>query len=201
LSDEIGARHFSPSFDFPTTFCVLVVHRIDDVDERLIAIERWRPVRRYPSSQRLERGLAEHFDDATHLSSARRQLSASLADHCLRSEEYVNVIVSDKQPDPVYVDMHAPIVHCAKDIGIWEWPSNHEGAEPDGVVASAGHILTQEALAAVAMLRQNLPDLKIHFVNVVDRYALQRATEHPHGLSDRAFDSLFTKTTGELQLP
>jgi xylulose-5-phosphate/fructose-6-phosphate phosphoketolase len=89
--------------------------------------------------------------------------------------------------------MDAAIVHCTKGIGIWMWASNDAGAEPDVVVASAGDILTQEALAALAMLRQSLPDLKIRFVNVVGLYALQPATEHPHGLSDRDFDSLFTK--------
>lgn len=117
----------------------------------------------------------------------------SVADHCLRSKNYVNVIVSDKQPHLVYLDMDAAIVHCTKGIGIWEWASNDMGTEPDVVVASAGDILTQEALAAVAILRERLPDLKIRFVNVVDLYRLQPDTEHPHGLSDRDFDSLFTK--------
>lgn len=117
----------------------------------------------------------------------------SVADHCLRSEDYVNVIVSDKQPHLVYLDMEAAIIHCTKGIGIWDWASNDEGAEPDVVVASAGDILTEEALAAVAILRENLPNLKIRFVNVVDLYRLQPSTEHPHGLSDRDFDSLFTK--------
>jgi xylulose-5-phosphate/fructose-6-phosphate phosphoketolase len=117
----------------------------------------------------------------------------SVADHCLRSEDYVNVIVSDKQPHLVYLDMDAAIIHCTKGIGIWEWASNDAGAEPDVVVASAGDILTQEALAAVAILRERVPDLKIRFVNVVDLYRLQPDTEHPHGLCDRDFDSLFTK--------
>ncbi len=117
----------------------------------------------------------------------------SVADHCLRSTNYVNVIVSDKQPHLAYLDMDAAIIHCTKGIGIWDWASNDAGAEPDVVVASAGDILTQEALAAVAILRQHLPDLKIRFVNVVDLYRLQPNTEHPHGLSDRDFDSLFTK--------
>lgn len=117
----------------------------------------------------------------------------SVADHCLRSKNYVNVIVSDKQPHLVYLDIDAAIVHCTKGIGIWEWASNDMGREPDVVVASAGDILTQEALAAVAILRERLPDLKIRFVNVVDLYRLQPDTEHPHGLSDRDFDSLFTQ--------
>ncbi|MBN9613973.1 MAG: phosphoketolase family protein, partial [Acidobacteriales bacterium] len=117
----------------------------------------------------------------------------SVADHCLRSKNYVNVIVSDKQPHLVYLDMDAAIIHCTKGIGIWEWASNDMRTEPDVVVASAGDILTQEALAAVAILRERLPDLKIRFVNVVDLYRLQPDSEHPHGLSDRDFDSLFTK--------
>ena len=116
----------------------------------------------------------------------------SVADHCLRSLDYVNVIVSDKQPHLVYLDMDAAIVHCTKGIGIWDWASSDEGCEPDVVMASAGDILTQEALAAVVILRDNFPQLKIRFVNVVDLYRLQPDTEHPHGLSDRDFDSLFT---------
>ncbi len=117
----------------------------------------------------------------------------SVADHCLRSVDYVNVIVADKQPHLVYLNMEAAIVHCTKGIGIWDWASNDDGIEPDAVMASAGDILTQEALAAVAILRQNFPDLKIRFVNVVDLYRLQPVSEHPHGLSDVDFDSLFTK--------
>jgi len=116
----------------------------------------------------------------------------SVADHCLRSVDYVNVIVSDKQDHLVYLDMNDAVTHCTKGIGIWDWASNDAVAEPDAVVASAGDILTQEALAAVAILRENLPDLKIRFVNVVDLYRLQPASEHPHGLTDRDFDSLFT---------
>src|SRR5690606_5480142 len=117
----------------------------------------------------------------------------SVTDHCLRSTDYVNVIVSDKQPHLVYLDMDAAAIHCAKGIGIWEWDSNDAGAEPDVVMACAGDILTQEALAAVAILREHLPDLKIRFVNVVDLYRLQPDTEHPHGLSDADFDALFTE--------
>ncbi len=117
----------------------------------------------------------------------------SVADHCLRSVDYVNVIVSDKQPHLVYLDMDQAITHCTKGIGIWDWASNDAGSEPDVVIASAGDILTQEALAAVAILRQNLPDLKVRYVNVVDLYRLQPESEHPHGMSDRDFDSLFTK--------
>ncbi|HEX4228310.1 MAG TPA: phosphoketolase family protein [Bryobacteraceae bacterium] len=117
----------------------------------------------------------------------------SVADHCLRSQDYVNVIVSDKQKHLVYLDMRDAIVHCTKGIGIWEWASNDKGTEPDAVMACAGDVPTQEALAAVAILREHCPDLKIRFVNVVDLYRLQPSTEHPHGLSDRDFDSLFTR--------
>ena len=117
----------------------------------------------------------------------------SVADHCLRSVDYVNVIVSDKQNHLVYLNMDEAITHCTKGIGIWDWASTDAGEEPDVVIACAGDILTQEALAAAAILRQNLPGLKVRFVNVVDLYRLQPDTQHPHGLSDRDFDSLFTK--------
>ena len=116
----------------------------------------------------------------------------SVGDHCLRSKDYVNVIVSDKQLHLVYLDMDAAVIHCTKGIGIWDWASNDDGNDPDVVVACAGDVPTLEALAAVAILRERLPDLKIRFVNVVDLYRLQPDTEHPHGLSDRDFDSLFT---------
>jgi xylulose-5-phosphate/fructose-6-phosphate phosphoketolase len=116
----------------------------------------------------------------------------SVADHCLRSEGYVNVIVSDKQFHLQYLDMDAAIVHCTKGIGIWEKASTDRGEEPDVVLACAGDIPTKEALAATDLLRQEFPDLKIRFVNVVDLFKLQCSTEHPHGLTDRDFDSLFT---------
>jgi xylulose-5-phosphate/fructose-6-phosphate phosphoketolase len=116
----------------------------------------------------------------------------SVADHCLRSENYVNVIVSDKQLHLQYMDMDAAIQHCTKGIGIWQWASNDQGGEPDVVFASAGDIPTQEALAATVLLREEFPDIKIRFVNVVDLFSLQPQTEHPHGLPDRDFDSLFT---------
>ena len=116
----------------------------------------------------------------------------SVADHCLRSENYVNVIVSDKQMHLQYMDMDAAIQHCTKGIGIWQWASNDQGGEPDVVFASAGDIPTQEALAATVLLREEFPDIKIRFVNVVDLFSLQPQTEHPHGLPDRDFDSLFT---------
>jgi xylulose-5-phosphate/fructose-6-phosphate phosphoketolase len=117
----------------------------------------------------------------------------SVGDHCLRSTDYINVIVSDKQPHAVYLTMEEAVIHCTKGIGIWEWASNDDNAEPDVVVASAGDIMTKEALAAVAILRKHFTDLKIRFVNVVDLFRLQPDSEHPHGLSNRDFDSLFTK--------
>ena len=116
----------------------------------------------------------------------------SVADHCLRSENYVNVIVCDKQKHLQYLSMEAAIVHCTKGIGIWDWASNDEGGEPDVVMATAGDIPTQEALAATDLLRKEFPDLKIRFINVIDLFKLQPSSEHPHGLPDRDFDSLFT---------
>ncbi len=116
----------------------------------------------------------------------------SIANHCLRSTDYVNVIVSDKQVHLQYLDMDSAIQHCTKGLGIWDWASTDEGQEPDVVMACAGDVLTQEALAATALLREHFSDLKIRFINVVDLLALQPDTEHPHGLSDRDFDSLFT---------
>jgi xylulose-5-phosphate/fructose-6-phosphate phosphoketolase len=117
----------------------------------------------------------------------------SVANHCLQSTGYVNVIVSDKQKHLQYMTMDEAIGHCTKGIGIWRRASNDEGVEPDVVVASAGDIPTKEALAAVVLLREYFPNLKIRFVNVVDLYRLVPSTEHPHGLTDRDFDSLFTK--------
>ena len=116
----------------------------------------------------------------------------SVADHCLRSVDYVNVIVSDKQMHLQYMDMDVAIKHCTKGIGIWDWASNDQDCEPDVVMASAGDIPTQEVLAAIVLLREDFAGLKIRYVNVVDLFKLQPATEHPHGLSDRDFDSLFT---------
>jgi xylulose-5-phosphate/fructose-6-phosphate phosphoketolase len=116
----------------------------------------------------------------------------SVADHCLRSENYINVIVSDKQLHLQYLDMESAIEHCSKGIGIWDWASNDQGCEPDVVFAAAGDIPTQEALAATALLREEFPAIKIRFVNVVDLFKLEPATEHPHGLPDKDFDSLFT---------
>jgi xylulose-5-phosphate/fructose-6-phosphate phosphoketolase len=116
----------------------------------------------------------------------------SVGDHCLRSTNAVNVIVSDKQLHPVYLTMAEAVDHCTKGIGIWEWASTDAGADPDVVMASAGDIPTMEALAAVAILREAFPDLKLRFVNVVDLYRLSSDREHPHGMNDRDFDSLFT---------
>ena len=116
----------------------------------------------------------------------------STAAHCLRSVDYVNVIVADKHPHLQYLDIDAAVRHCEKGIGIWSWASNDQGHEPDVVMASAGDVVTLEALAATAILREQFPDLKIRFVNVVDLFKLMPATEHPHGLTDRNFDSLFT---------
>ncbi len=116
----------------------------------------------------------------------------SVADHCLRSTDDVNVIVADKQKHLQYLDMDSAIRHCTKGIGIWDWASNDQGSEPDVVMASCGDIPTKEALAAVVLLREHFPDLKIRFVNVVDLYRMTPETEHPHGLDDRDFDSLFT---------
>ena len=116
----------------------------------------------------------------------------SVTDHCLRSRHYVNVIVAGKQPALQYLDMESAIEHCTTGIGIWEWASTDNGVEPDVVMACCGDIPTLETLAAVDFLRSRLPDLKIRVVNVVDLMTLQPSTEHPHGLADREFDSLFT---------
>jgi xylulose-5-phosphate/fructose-6-phosphate phosphoketolase len=116
----------------------------------------------------------------------------SIADHCLRSENYINVIVSDKQMHLQYLDIDTAITHCMNGISIWGQASNDQGQEPDVVIACAGDIPTQEALAATAMLRKEFEDLKIRFINVIDLFKIQTNREHPHGLSDRDFDSLFT---------
>jgi acetate kinase len=116
----------------------------------------------------------------------------SVADHCLRSEGYVNVIVADKQAHLQYLPIDAAVAHCTKGVGIWEWASSDHGEEPDVVMACAGDVATLEALAATALLREAFPDLKVRFVNVVDLFRLQPESEHPHGLSDREFDGLFT---------
>jgi xylulose-5-phosphate/fructose-6-phosphate phosphoketolase len=115
----------------------------------------------------------------------------SVADHCLRSRDYVNVIVAGKQPSLSWLGMDDAVLHCARGLGIWEWASSDEG-EPDVVLACAGDIPTLETLAATDILRRRLPTLKVRVVNVVDLMRLQPETEHPHGLSDRDFDTLFT---------
>ena len=116
----------------------------------------------------------------------------SVADHCLKSRNYVNVIVAGKHPGLQYLDMNSAIKHCTSGVGIWEWASNDKGREPDVVMACCGDVPTLETLAAVDILRQNLPKLKIRVINIVDLMALQQPTEHPHGLSDSDFDSMFT---------
>ncbi len=116
----------------------------------------------------------------------------SVADHCLRSRHYVNVIVAGKQPALQFLDMESAIEHCTTGIGIWEWASTDKGAEPDVVMACAGDVPTLETLAAVDLLRQHFPDIRIRVVNVVDLMTIQPSSEHPHGLSDLDFDSMFT---------
>jgi xylulose-5-phosphate/fructose-6-phosphate phosphoketolase len=116
----------------------------------------------------------------------------SVADHCLRSRNYVNVIVAGKQPELQWLDMDAAIEHCTNGIGIWDWASSDTDSEPDVVMACAGDIPTLETLAAVDLLRKHFPDLKIRVINIVDLMTIQPSTEHPHGLSDNDFDSLFT---------
>ena len=116
----------------------------------------------------------------------------SVADHCLQSVNYVNVIVADKQVHLQYLDMEAAIEHCTKGVGIWDWASNDQGAEPDVVMASCGDVPTMESLAATALLREHSPDVKVRFVNVVDLFKLVPSTEHAHGLTDREFEAIFT---------
>jgi xylulose-5-phosphate/fructose-6-phosphate phosphoketolase len=110
----------------------------------------------------------------------------------MRSWNRINVIVAGKQPAPQWLSMDQAVKHCTAGIGIWEWASNDRGAEPDVVMACAGDVPTLETLAAVGLLRQHIPDLKIRLVNVVDLMTLQSHEEHPHGLTDRDFDALFT---------
>jgi xylulose-5-phosphate/fructose-6-phosphate phosphoketolase len=117
----------------------------------------------------------------------------SVMDHCLRSRHYVNVVVAGKHPAPQWLSMGAAINHCSEGIGIWQWASNDQGSEPDVVLGCAGDVPTLEILGAVSILRQELPQLKVRVVNVVDLMKLQPTSEHPHGLSDAAFDALFTK--------
>ena len=116
----------------------------------------------------------------------------SVMNHCLRSTNYVNVIVADKKPHLQYLTMDEAITHCTKGIGIWSWASTDQGEEPDVVIACAGDVASMEALAATALLREHFSDLKIRFINVVDLFKLLPKSEHPHGLSDQDFNSLFT---------
>jgi xylulose-5-phosphate/fructose-6-phosphate phosphoketolase len=116
----------------------------------------------------------------------------SVMDHCLRSRHYVNVVVAGKHPAPQWLSMDAAVRHCSEGIGIWQWASNDQRVEPDVIMACAGDVPTLETLAAVSILRRELPDLKVRVVNVVDLMKLQPSSEHPHGLSDNDFDSLFT---------
>jgi xylulose-5-phosphate/fructose-6-phosphate phosphoketolase len=116
----------------------------------------------------------------------------SVTDHCLRSKNYINVIVAGKQNSLQFLDMPSAINHCSTGIGIWKWASNDAGVEPDVVMGCAGDVPTMETLAAVDILRKRFPNLKIRVVNVVDLMTLQPESEHPHGLSDKDFDSLFT---------
>jgi len=117
----------------------------------------------------------------------------SVIDHCLRSRDYINVVVAGKHALPQWLSIDEAVVHCTEGIGIWDWASNDQGSEPDVVMACCGDTPTLEVLAATSILRQYLPDLKVRVVNVVDLMKLQPASEHPHGLSDTDYDSLFTK--------
>jgi len=117
----------------------------------------------------------------------------SVMDHCLHSRHYVNVVVAGKHPAPQWLSMDAAVKHCSEGIGIWQWASNDQRSEPDLVLACAGDVPTLETLAAVSILREHLPELKVRVVNVVDLMKLQPSSEHPHGLNDSDFDSLFTK--------
>lgn len=119
----------------------------------------------------------------------------SVTDHCLRSRNYINLIVAGKQFEPQWLDMESAIKHCTAGLGIWEWASNDEGYAPDVVMACAGDVPTMETLAAVEILRKHFPDLKIRVVNVVDLMTLQPKSEHPHGLSDKDYDSIFPNNT------
>jgi xylulose-5-phosphate/fructose-6-phosphate phosphoketolase len=115
-----------------------------------------------------------------------------VGDHCLRSRDYVNVVVAGKQPTPNWLTMDEAILHCTRGLGIWEWAGNNDDGEPDVVLGCAGDVPTIETLAAAKLLRQHVPELKVRVVNVVDLMRLQDEREHPHGLSDREFDTLFT---------
>lgn len=117
----------------------------------------------------------------------------SVMDHCLRSYHYVNVVIAGKHPSPQWLSMDEAVAHCTRGIGMWDWASNDQDCEPDVVMACSGDVPTLETLAAVSILKENLPEIKIRVINVVDLLKLERQSEHPHGLNDRDFDSLFTK--------
>jgi len=117
----------------------------------------------------------------------------SVFDHCLRTRHYVNVVVAGKHALPQWLSMEEAIIHCTEGVGIWQWASNDQGSDPDVVMACCGDTPTLEVLAAVSMLREHLPRLKVRVVNVVDLMKLQSQSEHPHGLSDTDYDSIFTK--------
>lgn len=112
--------------------------------------------------------------------------------HCFASENYVNVIVADKQNHLQFLNMEDAVVHCTKGLGVWDWASNENGSEPDVVIGCCGDVVTQEALAATALLREHVPDMKVRFVNVVDVMKMMRARHHPHGLEEDEFEALFT---------
>ena len=117
----------------------------------------------------------------------------SCFDHCIKTKNYINVIVASKHPRPQWLSMDEAVNHCTQGVGIWDWASNDQDAEPDLVMACAGETPTLEALAATSILRENFPELKIRFVNVVDLMKLESHTKHPHGLTDSEYDAIFTK--------
>jgi xylulose-5-phosphate/fructose-6-phosphate phosphoketolase len=125
----------------------------------------------------------------------------SVTDHCLRSKNYINVIIAGKQPEMQWLAMDAAIKHCTEGIGIWEWASNDSEKEPDVVMACAGDVPTLETIAAVQILREQLPELKVRVINVVDLMKLEPETKHPHGLNDGDFEMLFTKDKPIIFLP
>jgi phosphoketolase len=158
--------------------------------------ERWSSNRGRTSSSQVDAdylGLLVHdvVDEAGVLPPDTNCL-LSVADHCLRSRDYVNVVVAGKQPALNYLSMDEAVLHCTRGLGVWEWASSDEGGEPDVVLACCGDIPTLETLAATAILREHLPELRVRVVNVVDLMRLQPDTEHPHGLPDAQFDALFT---------
>ena len=118
----------------------------------------------------------------------------SVFDHCLRSRHYVNVVVAGKHALPQWLTMEAAVIHCTEGLGIWQWASNDQDGEPDVVMACCGDTPTLEVLAAVSILREHLPELKIRVINIVDLMRLQPCAEHPHGLSEGDYDALFTAT-------